>query len=107
MPVRHASVAGVITLLPHPHTEGDTPIPASCFDEEGELDSDAIFCAKCGNREADDVSSTRWQGPRTERKEGRAVSIQFYGPVKAPVPSGAPLGLFPPLQNISSPRPPR
>ncbi|KFM25638.1 Helicase SKI2W [Auxenochlorella protothecoides] len=34
--------------------EGDTPIPASCFDEEGELDSDAIFCAKCGNREADD-----------------------------------------------------
>lgn len=56
--VRHA------TMLPPPRAEGDTPIPAACFDEDGELDSDAIFCAKCGQQEADDV------GPAGRHREG-------------------------------------
>lgn len=41
--------------------EGDKPIPAELFDEEGELDNAVIFCSKCGLSEADDVSLI-WRG---------------------------------------------
>lgn len=36
--------------------EGDKAIPAELFDEDGEIDLDHIFCAKCQGNESSDVS---------------------------------------------------
>lgn len=47
-----------------PPAEGDVPIPAELFDEDGELDLDHIFCSKCRGNESDEVGGPR--GPEQE-----------------------------------------
>lgn len=34
--------------------EGDRAIPAECFDEDGELDEQHIFCARCSDSDTND-----------------------------------------------------
>ena len=40
-------------------SEGDVPIPAELFDEDGELDTDHMFCSKCRGNESDEVGGRR------------------------------------------------
>lgn len=44
--------------------EGDKSIPKDAFDEDGELEAAAIFCAKCLSKESHDVRSPDHNGSR-------------------------------------------
>lgn len=58
----------VLFMAPVP-AEGDMPIPAELFDEDGELDLDHIFCSKCRGNESDEVEGLGDMGSRACSRE--------------------------------------